>query len=304
MPVYCITNNDSLPTGGASLTGGSALHTSGTSRSGTALIIEDEPLAVQQLTRQLAVAAPAMQVIGVLQSVEETVEWFRSAEERYPDVVFMDIHLADGLAFRIFDNVEIRCPIIFTTAYDQYALKAFRVNSIDYLLKPISPDDLKRALGKLEALTSPLPEEPAPSSAGIPLPLQHAIEMISQHYRQYKRLFLIPYQDKLIPLEVDNIACIYLDNNIGPDGHHAVQALTSDGQTYRVEGPLDQIMTQLDPAHFFRVNRQYIVAHNAIKDITVWLLGKYSLTLTVPTPERIIVPKARVAQFKEWYSNF
>ena len=128
----------------------------------TALIIEDENLAAQHLVRQLAMAAPDMQVAAVLQTVEEAVEWFRSAgsgsqpsEGIPPDVVFMDIHLADGLAFRIFDQVKVPYPIIFTTAYDQYALQAFQVNSIDYLLKPINMDDLHRALDKLRQRTVP-----------------------------------------------------------------------------------------------------------------------------------------------------
>ena len=136
----------------------------------TALIIEDEYLAVQHLTRLLAEVAPEVQVLGLLQSVEESVEWFKSPAERgegcttpppasssspMPDMVFMDIHLADGLAFRIFEQVEVPCPIIFTTAYDQYALQAFQVNSIDYLLKPISAADLRRALDKLGSRAAP-----------------------------------------------------------------------------------------------------------------------------------------------------
>lgn len=274
----------------------------------TALIIEDEYLAVQHLTRLLAEVAPEVQVLGLLQSVEESVEWFKSPAERgegcttpplssssspMPDMVFMDIHLADGLAFRIFEQVEVPCPIIFTTAYDQYALQAFQVNSIDYLLKPISAADLRRALDKLGSRAAP----PATDDA-----LHRAIEMLDRHYHQYKRYFLIPLRDKLVPIDVRDIACIYIDNS-NPSGHSASIALMMDGTTHPLSGPLDIIMGQLDPSAFFRANRQYIVAHRAIKDISVWLLGKYMLTLTAPTPDRIIIPKARIGQFKQWYTD-
>ncbi len=275
-----------------------------------ALIIEDENIAVQHLTRLLAATAPDITILTVLQTVEETVEWFNAAgcdntskykptnepthsrtdETKIPDIVFLDIHLADGLAFHIFDQTTIPCPIVFTTAYDEYALQAFRVNSIDYLLKPINPDDLKRAIEKLHRLTLH-PSLPNPDGA-----LNHAIEMLQQHYRQYKHHFLIPLRDKLVPLDVNEIACIYLT-----DGNTV--ALTLDGHTHPLDRPLDGLMAQLDPTQFFRVNRQFIVAHSAIREISVWLLGRYTLTLSVDTPERIVVPKARVSEFKDWYTN-
>lgn len=250
-------------------------------------------MAAQHLVRQLAATAPDIRVLAVLQTVEESVEWFRSSDCRNvindtqdgPDVVFMDIHLADGLAFRIFDQVEVRCPIIFTTAYDQYALQAFQVNSIDYLLKPISLDDLHRALDKLRQRTLPTTSSDD---------LNRVMEALSQHYRQYKKYFLIPIRDKLVPLAVGQIACIYLDNK-------SSVALTLDGHTHPLDKPLEQIAAQLDPRRFFRVNRQYIVAHDAIREISVWLLGKYSIRLSVDTPERIVLPKAKVGEFKDWY---
>ena len=166
-----------------------------------------------------------------------------------------------------------------------FTLQAFQVNSIDYLLKPINIDDLHRALDKLRQRTA------SPSSNDD---LRRALEMLSQHYRQYKKFFLIPVRDKLVPLAVEQIACIYLDNK------NSV-ALTVDGHTHPLDKPLEQIAAQLDPRRFFRVNRQYIVAHDAIKDISVWLLGKYSIRLTVETPERIVLPKAKVSEFKDWY---
>ena len=252
----------------------------------TALIIEDESVAVLNLRRQLDIVAPDLRIVAVLQSVEESVEWL--SQNTHPEVIFMDIHLADGLAFRIFDQVTPKCPIIFTTAYDQYALQAFQVNSIDYLLKPINRDDLQRALDKLHRMGG--------SKSTDTESLSRAIEMLQQQSRTYKSHLLVPVRDKLVPVAVADIAFIYLDNKVAV-------GVTYSGRHYSVDKPLDVIMSYLDPKRFFRVNRQYIVAHRAIKELSVWLLGKYTLSLVVDTPERIVVPKARVNEFKNWYTT-
>ena len=255
-----------------------------------ALIIEDEYVAVEHLRRLLGQAAPDVEVCGVLQTVEEAVDWFaHGSSSRMPDVVFLDIHLADGLAFRIFDQVTIPCPVVFTTAYDEYALKAFEVNSVDYLLKPINAGDLQRALQKLRGWL-------AGGHGQDGALLQRAMEMMQQHYRHYRRYFLIPVRDKLVPLDVESIACVCVREG-------GTVALTADGHSYMLDKGLDAVMTQLDPRKFFRVNRQYIVAHRAIKEISMWLPGKYWLRLCVDTGERVVVPRARVNEFKGWYAG-
>ena len=250
------------------------------------LIIEDEIVAAQHLQRTLAQISPQFHVLAIIQSIEESIEYFKHFDAPtttpYPDLCFMDIHLADGLAFHIFDQVEITCPIIFTTAYDQYALQAFKVNSIDYLLKPIGQDDLRRALNKLDSLTTPPP----------PVPVA-ALASSLKHYRSH---FLIPVLDKLVPIEISQIACLYIEDKL-------TRAILLSGQQHTIDKPLDLIMEQLDPALFFRANRQYIVAHRAIKEISVWPIGKLALTLAVPTPDRIIISKARVPDFKTWYTQ-
>ena len=255
------------------------------------LIIEDERIAAENLQRMISQHTPQLEVCGILQSVEEAVEYFSHSET--PDLVFMDIHLADGLAFHIFDSVTIHCPIIFTTAYDQYALQAFQVNSIDYLLKPISPDDLKRAINKLEQLTSTNAESSSDSSIS-PQVIASMMEMV-QH-NKYKSYFLLPLRDKLVPLAIDQIAFIYVDEKL-------TRAVCFDGKSYAIDKPLDNIYSQLNPALFFRANRQYIIAHSAIKDISIWPLSKLHITLSVPTPDKIIIPRARAAEFKDWYTN-
>lgn len=247
------------------------------------LIIEDELVAAQQLQRLLRDTDPSTEVLAVLQSIEESVEFF--SEHSTPELVFMDIHLADGSSFNIFDQVKVDCPIIFTTAYDQYALQAFKVNCIDYLLKPINPADLQRALDKYRKITT---HETGNMAA--------LIQMMQQQYRQYQSYFLIPSGDRLMPLNVDDIAFIWLDNKVA----HFV---TTDNRTFSLDKPLDAIMELLDPRLFYRVNRQYAVAHKAIKDIGFWLLGKLKLNLVVTTPDNIIVPKAKVPEFKTWYSR-
>ncbi len=253
------------------------------------VIIEDEIIAAQNLRGMLADAAPDAEVHAVLRSIEESVEWFR--QNSTPDLVFMDIHLADGSAFHIFDQVSINCPIIFTTAYDQYALQAFQVNSIDYLLKPIDKARLKQALEKLKLLH--------PDTAGNTddrKQLETLLEMLRQEHRTYKSCFLVPVKDKLIPLPVQEIACFYVEDKV-------TRVLATDGRIFVFDKPLDLLMEQLSPQLFFRSNRQYIVARHAIADIAVWFGGKIRLTLVVPKAEKIVISKARVPEFKTWYTE-
>ena len=250
-----------------------------------ALIIEDELVAGQNLQRLFSQVADDIQVIAVLQSVEESIEWF--SLNAAPDVVFLDIHLADGSAFSIFEKVEISCPVIFTTAYDEYALKAFEVNSIDYLLKPINLKNLERAVLKLRSLVSTKTD-----NAEL---ISNVLAAFKQTKIAYKSNFLIPYKDKFIPLAIHKIACFYSENKM-------VKIITEDNQVYNMDSSLEDLYTQLDPALFYRANRQYIVSHKAIKDISVWFGSKVSINLIVSVPEKIIVSKARVSEFKAWFT--
>ena len=250
-----------------------------------ALIIEDEVLAAQSLQKLITEVAPDTEIIGVLQSIEESVAWFD--ENPMPDLVFMDIHLADGSSFAIFERTQITCPIIFTTAYDEYALKAFEVSSIDYLLKPINRNDLTRAMNKFNTLVG----EKANNN--------NAIETLLQQIgmkKNYKSCFLVPQRDKLIPLATSNIAYIYIEDK-------SVKTIALDEHVYYMSQTLDEIMNQLNPDDFFRANRQFIVSRKAIKDITVWFGNKLSLNLSVKVPEKIIISKAKVSEFKNWFSK-
>jgi len=248
-----------------------------------AIIVEDEMLAARNLQAILNELGN-VQVIAVLDSITETVEWFSCNPQ--PDLMFLDIHLADGSAFEIFDRTEIRCPVIFTTAYDEYALKAFKVNSIDYLLKPIDMVAVQRALKKLQGLT-------------VTDKMQDAVNQLMASFRAtstWKTHFLVQAKgDKLIPVQAIDIAFFYIDNGM-------VKAVTFDEKSFRFEHTLDELAEMLDPNIFFRANRQFIISRKAIKDIDLWFNNRLSVNLKIPVPEKILISKARISEFKNWFS--
>lgn len=250
-----------------------------------ALIIEDEVLAAQSLQKLITEVAPDTEVIATLQSIDESVAWFD--ENPMPDLVFMDIHLADGSSFTIFEQVQITCPVIFTTAYDEYALKAFEVSSIDYLLKPINRNALTRAMNKYNNLIA--------NNSTDNQAITDIIQKLGS-IKKHKSCFLVPERDKLIPIVTTNIAYFYIDTK-------TVKAITLDEHTYYMNQTLDDIMMQLNPDDFFRANRQFIVSRKAIKDLTIWFGNKLSLNMSVHIPEKIIISKAKVSEFKNWFSK-
>ena len=249
-----------------------------------ALIIEDEVMAAKTLKKLLVEVSPGIEIVGILESIEDSVDWI--ASHAMPDLMFMDVHLADGSSFAIFERVTITCPVIFTTAYDEYALKAFEVNSIDYLLKPISKEALERALNKYHALV----EKPVGNSQ-----IEALLAQLSEK-KKYRNYFLLPERDKFIPLPVSNIVYIYIDAK-------TLKIVTTDGKTFYMNHTLDDVMSELDPHEFFRANRQFVVSRQSIKDVSVWFGNKLAINLNVETPEKIIVSKARVAEFKVWFTK-
>ena len=251
-----------------------------------AVIVEDELVAAQKLQRLISQTAGDIQVAAILQSIDESIEWFSLNDP--PDIVFMDIHLADGSAFTIFEKVKISCPVIFTTAYDEYAIKAFEVNSIDYLLKPVNEKSFERAIAKFRSIIT------MKSSNSYLIP--DILAAFKEATTVYKSNFLIPHKDKFIPLSTDKIACFYSENKM-------VKIFTLDRQIYNMDSSLEDLFVKLNPLKFFRANRQYIISHEAIKDISVWFGSKLSINLTVSVPEKIIVSKARVPEFKTWYTK-
>lgn len=250
-----------------------------------ALIIEDETMAAKTLQKLLGEVSPETEIVAVLESIEDSVAWIE--ENPMPDLMFMDIHLADGSSFAIFDQVDITCPVIFTTAYDEYALKAFEVNSIDYLLKPISKEALERAMRKYRMLDQGLQNDNSNIEA--------LLTQLTQK-NSYRRCFLLPERDKLVPLPTANIAYAYIEAK-------TVKLVSVEHKEYYLTQTLDDLMAQLDPKEFFRANRQFVISRSAVKDVSVWFGNKLAINLIMDTPEKIIVSKARVAEFKHWFSN-
>jgi DNA-binding LytR/AlgR family response regulator len=247
------------------------------------LIVEDEILASKHLQQVLGEVGGFI-VLSVLESIRETVNWFEKNPQ--PEIVFMDIHLSDGSAFEIFKKTKITCPIIFTTAYDEYALKAFKVNSIDYLLKPIEVNDVRDALKKLEEI----------SASGA---MQTSLNsLISTFFKgsKYKKHFLIPIKgDKLLPFQTSDLACFFVDSG-------TIKVITFEGRSFSIDFTLDELTEMLDPEFFFRANRQYIISRKAIKDIDLWFNSRLSVNLNVSVPDKIVISRGRIPEFKAWFS--
>lgn len=244
------------------------------------LIIEDETAAAMNLRSILNTVTPDAEIVDVIDTVVDSIEWFEN--NPMPDLVFMDIQLSDSESFKIFDKVKISCPIVFTTAYDQYALKAFEVNSIDYLLKPINEHAVRRAVDKWHALTGADRSEYAAR-----------VDSMVAEQKASRQSFLVRFRDKLIPLGQDEIAYCYTSEE-------KVYAFGYNGERYPLEYTLEALQGMLNPARFYRANRQFIIARDAVADISVWFGSRLSVNLKMETPEKIIVSKARVPEFKQW----
>ena len=242
------------------------------------LIVEDETAAGDNLEYLLHKIDRTIEIAAVTESVEQTQQWLM---HNHADLIFMDIHLSDSYAFSLFNHIEVSTPIIFTTAYNQYALDAFKVNSIDYLLKPVRQTDLERALEKFRRLAAS--------------DLSCYISRINQltEKPKYQSRILVAIKDKIIPLAVEDIACIYSTDR-------KTEIITTGGQTYTYNKPLDAMIKNLDPTVFFRANKQFIINRNQIADITVWFDSRLRLRLTAETPEDIYIAKNRVSEFKLW----
>ena len=245
------------------------------------LIVEDETAAVDNLKYLLYKVDRAIEIAALTESVEQTQQWLM---QNHADLIFMDIHLSDGSAFSLFDRIEVSTPIIFTTAYDQYALDAFKVNSIDYLLKPIKQTDLERALEKFRRLTAS--------------DISSYISRINQltEKTKFQSRILVTVKDKIIPLAVEDIACIYSTDR-------KTEIITTAEATYIHNKSLDTMIKNLDPTVFFRANKQFIINRNQITDITVWFDSRLRLRLTAETPEDIYIAKNRVSEFKSWLTE-
>lgn len=247
------------------------------------LIVEDETSASENLTDMLHDIDPSIEIMGYTESVAQTVRWLQAGNK--PDLIFMDIHLSDGSSFAIFDHVNVEIPIIFTTAYDEYAIDAFKVNSIDYLLKPIKQADLERALDKFSRLSH--------DDANQYVEL---MKELAQTRGKYKSRLLVPYKDKLVPVQVKDVSCFYTTNK-------STTIFLRNGQKYQCTWTLDQIMSSLDPHEFIRANKQFILSRASIKNLTIWFDSRLKIDIDIETPEAIYVSKNKAAEFKTWITD-
>lgn len=246
------------------------------------IIIEDEELAAWGLLSKLPRVDPAIQVVATLDSVKSAVAWLEN--NAMPDLAFFDIQLADGLSFEIFDRVEVTCPVIFTTAYDAYALKAFKVNSVDYLLKPVSIEDLANAIAKLRRLRT----APAMDTALI----RQMMEAIRPN--RHKNRFMVKIGDHMSSVDTQDIDFFFGENK-------NVWLRHQNGRKYVIDYTLDQLEDLLDPQHFFRLNRQYFTAIRAIKDTVAYSNSRLKVTLKDPLgTEDILISREKVEAFKGW----
>ena len=255
------------------------------------VIIEDENLTAKRLEGMLVKYDSTINVLTRIPSVADAVAWFGQAERPVVDLVFMDIHLEDDLGFRIFEQANLTTPVIFTTAYDEYMIQAFKVNSIDYLLKPINYDELVAAVEKFKALKKQF----ASSSASPPAPdLETLLSLIGKPKpTDYKERFMITVGTKIRSIETADVAYFYLEEKI-------VFLVTKDGLNLPVDYSLDKLTQLLNPRHFFRISRQFLVSLPAIQTIHTYSAGKLKLDLTPKSRQEVFVSGDRMTEFKEW----
>lgn len=243
------------------------------------LIIEDETRAANHLERLLNDIAPDMNVVMKTQSVKESIKYLNTN----PDIslIFSDIQLADGLSFEIYNEIQVTCPIIFTTAYDQYAIDAFKTNGIDYLLKPIEDDRLRQAIAKVKKLS--------PS-----INLQNLLNLTNLNTnKQYKSRFMVKVGDKIKSIAVEDIKAFY-------SMERATFLLTTKNNNYIIDHSLDDLQNLVDPNHFFKISRKYIVSYKACSNILAWSNSRLKITIEGIEDQQVVVAREKVKEFKQW----
>lgn len=248
------------------------------------VIIEDEKFAAEKLERQLYQVDDNFKVVAILESVKQAVNWLK---ENKPDLIFLDIHLADGLCFRIFDEIEIRTPIIFTTAYDQYAIQAFKVNSVDYLLKPVNKYDLAQSIDKFKEI----------HRMGMPVDYTELLKTLhSSGDKEYQKRFMVVHGENIKTIPVEEVAYFFAE------GKYAF-LVDKSGERYLIDYSLENLIKKLDPNYFFRVNRQIIVHLYSIKTMHTWFKRRIRIILEPEFEKETIVAAERVKDFKDWLNR-
>ena len=252
-------------------------------------IVEDEELAAKKLVKTLQSVEPEAEIVGMADSIRGTVNWLESNPQ--PDLILMDIELADGQSFEIFDKTEVKSMVIFTTSYDEFALKAFKVNSIDYLLKPVQKEDLDNALKKFKSLKQMYGAGPSGSGLNIESLVKELQEKLQP--REFRKRFLVKHAQKLVSVEVDEIAYFYSDGRLN-------FFKTSDNKKYVVDYTMDELESMLDPDKYFRISRSFYVSIESIDQIHEYFGNRLMLHLKPEVDKEAIVSREKVSDFKKW----
>lgn len=247
------------------------------------LIFEDEKLASERLVELLTELRPSMQVVGSIKSVEAAVLWLENNDQ--PDLIISDIQLLDGTSFEIFSQVQVGCPVIFTTAYDQYAIKAFEVNSVDYVLKPIGQDKLEAALEKFEAKAG------SGNAAGFDI--EQIRTLLTSSSPEYKSRFLVKVGQRIRAIPIEKVAYFYSRDKL-------TYIVTFENQKYPIDQTLEELEGLINPREFFRVNRKFVVHFNSVTDIHPYFKGRVKLGLSPQIDEEIVVSSEKTPVFKRW----
>ncbi len=248
------------------------------------LIVEDEELAVKKLQKTLLAVNASANIAGVTDSIKSTVEWLQ--ENPQPDLILMDIELADGQSFEIFNLAEVKSPVIFTTSYDEYALKAFKVNSVDYLLKPIQKEELQAALNKFQKLKGN-----SPADINIDVLVKELQQKLQP--KEYRKRFLVKHGQKLVSVEIDEIAFFYSDGRLN-------FFKTNDNRKFVVDYTMDELEEMLEPEKYFRISRSFYVSVNSIDKIDDYFGNRLILQLKPAVDKEALVSREKVTDFKKW----
>ncbi|MBC7949805.1 MAG: response regulator transcription factor [Chitinophagaceae bacterium] len=253
------------------------------------LIVEDEELAVKKIRKTLAGVEPDAEVVAVTDSILSTVNWLE--ENQAPDLILMDIELSDGQSFEIFNQTTIKSPVIFTTSYDEYALKAFKVNSIDYLLKPIQKEDLEAALQKLKQMKDLYKTDEPKTDVTI----DNLVKELQQKLqpKEFRKRFLVKHAQKLVSIEVDDIAYFFSDGRLN-------FFKTLDNKKFVVDYTMDELEDMLDPDKYFRISRSFYISVNSVDQIHDYFGNRLMLHLKPAVDKESIVSREKVTDFKKW----
>jgi DNA-binding LytR/AlgR family response regulator len=253
------------------------------------LIVEDESATARRLQKLLLEIDPSTRVVAVHESIAATVAWLK--ENGDPDLMFLDINLSDGLSFGIFEQTDVGCPVIFTTAYDQYAIQAFKVNSIDYLLKPVNRDQLALSLQKYRKLNPN-----APQTSPVPIDLEQLAKALGLQRADRMKRLVVRYGDVIKAIEIKDVAYFYSDEKI-------VFMTLSEGKTYPVDFTLDHLENRLDPEQFFRINRKFLISYHSIEKMISYSKSRIKISLSPPCELEAVSSAERSGEFKEWLAG-